>query len=391
MMDQEPDFPLWEISGGDSSHADAVQDRSVMDIWIAMRELISRLMRPFLQIRWKLTLSYIVVTVAALLVVEIGFLMTMAFNIARNTAIEPESVLNELEKSYARQASEYLSQDPPDVEGMRVLLQTLQASPLSSDPILFGNFLFGAYSSNIRDVIFLTSEGDLIDALPHEILARDQLGKRLDLSSIPGLEQPAKAALAGETDDSQLYVFNGNRRLVGAIPVFSFEDLYSDVSAIEPILDEEHTGDVVGAIVFVQKLGFWEIWRFPEIARQIGISLFFITAFAALLGAVFGSITGRDMVERLHVIFKSAHAWSMGDFSVYVDDSSGDELGQLAQGLNHMAAQLENLLDERQHMSVLKERNRLARDLHDSVKQQTFAASAQLAAARSSTVGDRSV
>ncbi len=382
MMEQEPDFPQWEITGGDSSHADAVQDRSGMELWIAMRELTSRLMRPFLQIRWKLTLSYIVVTVAALLVVEIGFLMTMAFNIARNTAIEPESVLNDLEKSYAQQMSEFLSQDPPNVEGMRASLQALQASPLNSEPILFGNFLFGAYSSSIRDVIFLTSEGELIDALPHEILARDQIGKRLDLTSIPGLEQPAKAALEGETDYSKLYVSDGNKRLVGAIPVFSSEELYSDVSTIEPILDEQHMGDVVGAIVFVQKLGFWEIWQFSQIARQIGISLLFITGFAALLGAIFGSITGRGLVERLREIFNSAHAWSQGDFSAYVEDSTGDELGQLAQGLNHMAAQLENLLDERQHMSVLKERNRLARDLHDSVKQQTFAASAQLAAAK---------
>ena len=47
-----------------------------------------------------------------------------------------------------------------------------------------------------------------------------------------------------------------------------------------------------------------------------------------------------------------------------------------------MAEQLENLLDRRLEISVLEERNRLARDLHDSVKQQAFAASAQLAAAK---------
>ena len=44
---------------------------------------------------------------------------------------------------------------------------------------------------------------------------------------------------------------------------------------------------------------------------------------------------------------------------------------------------MDNLLDERQEIALMEERNRLARELHDSVKQQAFAASAQLAAAHS--------
>jgi len=48
-----------------------------------------------------------------------------------------------------------------------------------------------------------------------------------------------------------------------------------------------------------------------------------------------------------------------------------------------MAVQMDNLLDERQEITIMEERNRLARELHDSVKQQAFAASAQLAAAHS--------
>jgi NarL family two-component system sensor histidine kinase LiaS len=48
-----------------------------------------------------------------------------------------------------------------------------------------------------------------------------------------------------------------------------------------------------------------------------------------------------------------------------------------------MAAEIETLLHERQDLAVVEERNRLARDLHDSVKQQVFATAMQLAAARS--------
>jgi NarL family two-component system sensor histidine kinase LiaS len=132
----------------------------------------------------------------------------------------------------------------------------------------------------------------------------------------------------------------------------------------------------------MRKTGIGEVWTFSEIARQVGISLLFITIFAAVLGTIIGSLTARGLVSRLKKLFVSADAWSQGDFTVFVDDPSGDELGRLAQGLNHMAAQLENLLEERHQMSVMEERNRLARDLHDSVKQQAFAASAQLGAAR---------
>jgi NarL family two-component system sensor histidine kinase LiaS len=47
-----------------------------------------------------------------------------------------------------------------------------------------------------------------------------------------------------------------------------------------------------------------------------------------------------------------------------------------------MAAQLPELLQARQQLSIVDERNRLARDLHDSVKQQVFAISMNLGAAR---------
>jgi signal transduction histidine kinase len=67
---------------------------------------------------------------------------------------------------------------------------------------------------------------------------------------------------------------------------------------------------------------------------------------------------------------------------VAVHDPSGDELGQLARRLNGMAEQVQNLLAVRQELAVIEERHRLARDLHDSVKQQIFAMAMQVAAAR---------
>jgi NarL family two-component system sensor histidine kinase LiaS len=67
---------------------------------------------------------------------------------------------------------------------------------------------------------------------------------------------------------------------------------------------------------------------------------------------------------------------------VSVDDPSRDELGQLAHRLNDMARQLQHLIQTRRELAVVEERNRLAGDLHDSAKQQAFAAGVQVSAAR---------
>jgi signal transduction histidine kinase len=94
------------------------------------------------------------------------------------------------------------------------------------------------------------------------------------------------------------------------------------------------------------------------------------------------ALAARGLVQRFDRLAEAALAWSQGDFSVSVSDPAGDELGQLAQRLNHMAQHLEQLLSTRRELAAVEERNRLARDLHDSVKQQAFAAAAQISAAK---------
>jgi signal transduction histidine kinase len=88
------------------------------------------------------------------------------------------------------------------------------------------------------------------------------------------------------------------------------------------------------------------------------------------------------VLARIARIDAAAQAWSRGDFAPQLTDDSGDELGQLARDLNRMAANLKALFATRAQLATLEERRRLARDLHDTVKQKVFALSLQLAAAR---------
>lgn len=90
----------------------------------------------------------------------------------------------------------------------------------------------------------------------------------------------------------------------------------------------------------------------------------------------------RRVLTRVAGIGAAARAWARGDFAPHLADDSSDELGQLARDLNRMAADLKALFATRAQLATLEERRRLARDLHDTVKQKVFALSLQLAAAR---------
>lgn len=88
-----------------------------------------------------------------------------------------------------------------------------------------------------------------------------------------------------------------------------------------------------------------------------------------------------SITRRLATMGTTTSAWSKGDFARLNDDPSSDEIGALARRLDAMAGQLEALLKQRADMADAEARARLARDLHDTVKQKAFALQLQLAAA----------
>ena len=114
-----------------------------------------------------------------------------------------------------------------------------------------------------------------------------------------------------------------------------------------------------------------------------GGALLVFALLAGLVGTLFGFLATRGLTRRLSNLARASADWRKGDFSASVPDTSGDEIGQLAADLNFMAADLRTLFEVRQELAAIEERNRLARDLHDSIKQQAFAISAQINAARS--------
>lgn len=75
--------------------------------------------------------------------------------------------------------------------------------------------------------------------------------------------------------------------------------------------------------------------------------------------------------------------WRQGNFEARIALPSDDVLIRHSQYLNDMAQDLEMYLSLKQNLAVSDERNRVARELHDTVKQKLFALGLQLATAKS--------
>lgn len=319
--------------------------------------LRNTLTKPFQQLRWKLALSYAGVTVLALLTVEVLLLAIagIALTVLLSSGAIPRQMIQGASVDLTPILRSYLSETPPDLRGIEDVLQRVEVLTAASVPLSF----------NLEELLVVGSDQTLLGSSPPDLLGKNSIGQRLELESLPALADPLQAALAGEEDLDRLYALG---------------EPGGTVVIVAPVWDAEHV-EVLGAFVGLAKIPT-ALSLLSEAAPVVGVSLLFFTAVAGIAGIAYGLVAARGPVARLSRLAEASQAWGRGDFSVVVDDPASDELGELARRLNQMANQLEQLFDTRQELAVLRERNRLARDLHDSVKQLAFAAAAQIGTAR---------
>lgn len=314
--------------------------------------------KRFRQLRWKLTLSYTWVTVGALLTVELILLTGTAIFVAvlLNSGVIQTELITAVSTEYMPSLQFLLSQTPPDQDEITRWLDRMGAAAGSTLPLTF----------NATDQMFIVGhDGVLLGSRPPDLLGSGTIGRPVNMQALPGLAAPLQAALRGEEEVDNLYTRPG-----------------ADGSVIMgfPIWDEAHER-VLGVLVAVGEFPTVQS-ALSSIIPIMGISFLILTIIAGTAGTIYGSIAARGLSTRLDRLSEGTHAWSQGDFTQLVEDTSGDEIGQLAYNLNRMARELESLLDTRRELVQIEERNRMARDLHDSVKQQAFAASAQISTAR---------
>lgn len=317
---------------------------------------------PFRRLQWRLTLSYTLVTVSALVVVELVlFVLLLAL---LNTDFLAQEIVAAVKDGFVPQASIYLQRSPPDIEGLNIWLQSAASDSITSDGQgrRFTQGLSIQFDQNYQFYV-VDPDGQLL-AQALEGHQPALLGESFDASAVPHLEPLLTAALSGQSAVESLYLTTPDGTLVLALPI------------------ESRTSELLGVFVLTTPVPAFNLQTLGSIALLILISVIPFTLAAGLIGAIFGFITSRGLTRRLESLSHSADAWSRGDFSVMAVDTSADELGQLSRRLNLMAEQLQNLLQSHQELAGIQERNRLARELHDSVKQQVFATTMQVGAAQ---------
>jgi signal transduction histidine kinase len=328
------------------------------------------LRNPLRKLRWRLTLSYTAVTVGALLVVVLilGLLLFSSVLVPLdilNSVLTPEAWIERARDTSPSVYRYVLSQDPPDKQLIAMMMEEGDLQITYFDVLRVGDLHVRLRTVAVGSVLLLDREGVLLGISNESLVSKDAIGLPIDREILPGLEEPLRTALAGELDYGRLFVtIEPDEKFYFAVP-------YHD----------ESEQNVIGVqILYFDHLPTQDD-LFSNTLNLLGKSTLLLLLAAGLVGTYFGFLTAKGMVSRLQHASEVADAWSQGDFSEFIDDPVSDEIGQLGQRLNQMASQLKDLLKRRQEMAVSEERNRLARDLHDSAKQQALAASFQLGTA----------
>jgi two-component system, NarL family, sensor histidine kinase LiaS len=333
-------------------------------------------MKIFRQLRWKLTLSYIIVTVSSFLVILLimsGLIFTQIF-IPENV-LTLEGLIELVQKDTVPGWSRILEETAYDPKLINIILESAISAQFTSRNFLtLGVVQFWVSTVAEVRILIIGTDGILLGRSDPRFLPSIKLGEYFDSARVLGLEAPFNAALDGETDPKRLYsaspkvgVLERYDRYNIAVPIFSngFGDKKQVAGVMVILLDRFPTQKDIPA----------------HILRVAGRSLIIFPLGAGIMGAIFGVVFTHGLDKRLKRISKATDDWSEGNFSLLIDDNKGDEISQIAKRLNSMAEQLIVLLRRRQEMAVSEERNRLARDLHDSAKQQALAASLELGTA----------
>ncbi|MFC4314083.1 HAMP domain-containing protein [Steroidobacter flavus] len=94
--------------------------------------------------------------------------------------------------------------------------------------------------------------------------------------------------------------------------------------------------------------------------------------FVSVLGVCFGTVWIWLLLRRIERATQAADRWASGNLSARIRDSANDEISALAERFNRMADALARTIQTEKTLSVSMERQRIARDLHDTAKQRSF-------------------
>ncbi len=320
----------------------------------------------FRRLQWKLTLSYAVVTVGTVIVLTALLVGIAAYFETQNNTRTFDSFY--WSKTAFQDNIPYLVEEPQAlqewierVQQKGFIWQDFQSTTVR-ESLDYANTLL----TQAQPIYVLDPDLNLIAAAPLE--DPDAIGNPFQPRTVSRLamESIIDAALVGDKN-----YYAQSTALPDGTRVVAFPLRKSDSQPIDAVV-----------IYRIKPVTFATPTNLALYSNFFLLTMFIMFFVALPVGALFGWLVSRGLRKRLVNLSAASQAWSRGDFSVSPRDKSGDEIGELTRNLNSMAEQLQTLLHTNDELARMEERNRLARDLHDTVKQQTYAARMQLTAAK---------
>jgi len=307
----------------------------------------------FRRLQFRLAFSYMAVSVAAFVAVELALIAVLAY-VVFSPGFMPQRI--------AKDAAERAAKAGLQMESSSATLGFYLEREFGVGAGENGNMSVGIYmyGKDRSEAAVVGLDGKIIAGYPGD---KWKIGKDARRSLNKAEAEKLQEALKG--------------REIAAEDIISHGTI---VAGAAPIRDSK--GRLLG-VLFVRGDRLVNPLKFAHgmlnfVAATSGAA----AVFAGVVGVLFGYISSRGLIRRLNTVGGVAEAWSKGEFEAAIRDQRKDEIGELARKLNSMAESLRKLMRVRQKLAAAEERNRIMGELHDTVKQQVFAASMSLAAFR---------
>ena len=305
-------------------------------------------LRMWSKLQVRMTMSYVLVSVATALLLELLLILFFFLVIARLPYVD-QATMDTAQRTAQTYALEAAVQANGTALNPDSTFQPGQPSSLvfpGEDPTEMVPYTTTSSSppATATFALLITPGGQVLASSYPALYPVSSSIARL----LPGKVQLVRSALAGKA---------------GSLPEIIGQSHI--VSYAQPVLDKQK--HPIGAVyVQLPEPGPFSGSIFGFVAFWFATALFWLIL-TAPVGAVFGMLTTRKLVRRLHRLVKATSQFAQGDYTQRVAFTRQDEIGQLERQFNAMAEQLvesiarEKVLTE-QH-ARLEERARIEQEL----------------------------
>mgnify|MGYP001445131286 CR=1 FL=1 len=302
-------------------------------------------LKPWSRLQVRMAISYVAVSVIIALLLEL-LLVVIFFTLIVNLPYVNQSVVNAANYSAQVYALEASVQGGGTALNPRTTFRPGQLYSLSAP----AGFPSGNGSNNnsnpslaqvVQFALLIAPNGQvLVSSDP----SRYPVGANV-AQLLPGQAQLIQNALAGKAGNTT--------NMIG-----------HSTSAVQPIWSKNK--QPIGAVYIQTPPQQFNPSIFSTIPPLLFTALFWIIVISPI-GALFGLLTTRGLVRRLHHLVQATAQFARGDYTQRVKISKRDEIGQLESQFNQMAEQLVESIAQQQALTEqharLEERARIEQEL----------------------------